>query len=246
MSNALTEVSYRQVGSANRVQIVINRSTVTIDGQGGYRRQSFARSYATPPVLWKQLRQLTAGFGQGELASLVQRSTDRERGDVRAMIVFQYGEEREQTVPFAEGEMPEKLRPLFDCLIDAWSPLEEVVYSESGMSERLHLDIRRDRTEMKSERGMPGKVDVSFVTPADYWEEMIEAVSQIDLAGLKAIEAPSNRRAADISLYAALRIRLAGAWYDSGSFDDDNPPVQLKALLELIKQSEKESFRQGR
>ena len=246
MSNTLTEVSYRQVGSASRVQIIINRSTVAIDGQGGYKRKEFIRKYATPPSLWRQVTQLVGKFEQGELALLAKASTARVHGAAQTIIRFRYGEECEQTLPFAEGEMSEKLRPLFDCLIGAWSPLQELVYSENGMSEHLRLNIRRNRTEMKSERNILGKTDASFATPADYWEELIVAVSHIDIATLKEAEAPSNRRATDMSLYAGLKIRFDGEWHDSGSFDDDNPPEQLKALIALIKQSEKESFRQGR
>lgn len=57
----------------------------------------------------------------------------------------------------------------------------------------------------------------------------------IDLTTIDKITPPSKKHQSDRSLIASLEVDSKGAVYQSVSFDDDNPPKELKELVDYLK-----------
>ena len=247
MKNNLIELSYRQIGSGNRVHIIINKSKVTISGQGGYKRGKFSREKSTPASLWVQLTQQAEIFAPGEIQFFSESEAGSQIREVRAIITIQTADYIEKTRAFSHKDPPNQFKALINTIFLTQSPLEEIVYSENGMSEHLKLKVSRERTEVDSNSGSVNSdryIDV--VTPADYWESLVVAVRDIEIEDLENMEAPSNRRSTDASLYASLKIKFNGEWYMSKSFDDNKPPEPLRQLISLLNSARYGSFRKPR
>ncbi len=60
-------------------------------------------------------------------------------------------------------------------------------------------------------------------------------LKSIDLNRIDKIVAPSKKHQSDRSLIAFLEIESKGTIYKSISFDDDNPPKELKKLVDYLK-----------
>lgn len=113
MKSPLMELSYRQIGSGNRVHIVVDPSTVTIIGQGGFKREKFTRKTSTPPALWKDLTLQAEKFLPGEIQSLlVPESDTRSARKARAFITIQTTGSTEKSKTFYDLDAPDKLKPL--------------------------------------------------------------------------------------------------------------------------------------
>ena len=66
-------------------------------------------------------------------------------------------------------------------------------------------------------------------------EELETLVSKIDLKGIADLKAPSGKRLFDGAMHAAVTLKVADKTYVSASFDDDNPPAELKPLVDLLR-----------
>lgn len=191
MENNLTELIYRQIGSANRIQIIINQSSVTVSGQGGGKRAKFIRTEKTCPALWKQVIQQVSQLRGGELQSIEKLKSKTD--GTHATLSLQTRNNTETSPRFSDLELPDKLRSLLTIIFSAQSPLEEIAYYENGMSESLKIRISRERFELETNRAsVNGDHKINRATPADYWETLIAAVKEIEIVNLLDIEAPQQ------------------------------------------------------
>lgn len=71
-------------------------------------------------------------------------------------------------------------------------------------------------------------------TPADAWEHFQELISRIDLESIESLKMPSSLHASDQAAYGRLVIKTGKQTYTSPMFDDNNPPSEIKALIEEI------------
>jgi len=66
------------------------------------------------------------------------------------------------------------------------------------------------------------------------WESLTEALDKVNLEGMKALKAPSNRSHVDAALAAYLKVIKAEETYNSSTFDHGNPPAEIKPLVDKI------------
>ncbi len=241
MKSKRSEITCRQIGSASRILIVLNESTIAISGQGGGKRGTFAREEETPPSLWEQLTRHVEDLEPVEVQMPPQSRDRSPAGYFR--ISIQTDEGVEEFGPFSSATIPEKLRPLFETILTAQSPLQEVVYTENGMSESLKICIQRHQTKIRGNDPAFENQNEEVATPADFWESLCLAVDEIKLNDVSSLTAPSDKRAADMSLYAGLKIQYGGEWSKSSDFDDDNPPEELSPLVALMRSARTGTFR---
>ncbi|MFY0628912.1 MAG: hypothetical protein JXR05_00945 [Flavobacteriaceae bacterium] len=62
-----------------------------------------------------------------------------------------------------------------------------------------------------------------------------KSLKGIDLNTIDKITPPSKNHQSDRSLIASLEVESEGTIYKSSSFDDDNPPKELKELVDYLK-----------
>lgn len=66
------------------------------------------------------------------------------------------------------------------------------------------------------------------------WNNIVKAVSAIDLSRIESYPAPTQARFHDGALAATIRIHKNGKVYSSQSFDSGKPPKELSALYKLL------------
>ena len=69
----------------------------------------------------------------------------------------------------------------------------------------------------------------------DKREAMEAIINKIDVAKIADLKAPSNKRMFDGALHATVTIKIGDKTYVSSSFDDNNPPAELKPLVDLLR-----------
>ncbi|MDJ0644462.1 MAG: hypothetical protein QNJ57_00625 [Flavobacteriaceae bacterium] len=89
-------------------------------------------------------------------------------------------------------------------------------------------------TKEKCKVGLLTDTSEIEVTSKD-WDHIIELVNEIKLDKIHSLEAPSDDRSTDRKMIAVVIITLGNkVVYTSSSFDDGNPPHQLKNLIEKL------------
>jgi hypothetical protein len=59
-------------------------------------------------------------------------------------------------------------------------------------------------------------------------------VSKINLNEINTLKAPTNKRFYDGAMHTSILIKSNSMEYTSATFDDTNPPAELKALCDLL------------
>ena len=78
-------------------------------------------------------------------------------------------------------------------------------------------------------------ISKTFGIDSDQKKQLIDLIKKIDLQNISNLKAPSNKRAFDGALHATLSIKTESNNYISSQFDDDNPPKELKVLIDIMK-----------
>ncbi|WP_378180048.1 hypothetical protein [Aquimarina sp. SS2-1] len=66
------------------------------------------------------------------------------------------------------------------------------------------------------------------------WSEIISSLKKLELEKISDLKAPSDKRTFDGAAHAQLKITTTKETYTSTSFDDGNPPQELKPLVNTI------------
>ncbi|OSY88743.1 hypothetical protein WH52_03450 [Tenacibaculum holothuriorum] len=63
---------------------------------------------------------------------------------------------------------------------------------------------------------------------------LLSMLKEVNLVTMKDLQAPSNKRNTDGALHAEIQVKKNNDVYTSCTFDDGNPPKELKALVDEI------------
>lgn len=106
------------------------------------------------------------------------------------------------------------------------------------------LDIRYEASTRGTSRVLQVKNDTivyknnekekTIVLTSEVRKEMEALLAQIAIEKMEHFKAPSKERAHDGALHAVLKIRKGAEEYVSTTFDDGNPPAELKALVDYL------------
>lgn len=66
------------------------------------------------------------------------------------------------------------------------------------------------------------------------WKTLLKLVQSISLEKLSTYVPPSSKRASDGALHTVLEIQTKEKTFHSQTFDNDNPPKELKALVQAL------------
>lgn len=109
-------------------------------------------------------------------------------------------------------------------------PVKEITYEAMtrGSSEMIH--IKSDVLTYKTHK------DSKEVTLSNkQLKTLYKALKQIKYAEVDKLKAPSKKRLYDGAMAAVVVFKTETDSYQSASFDHDNPPAELKELVELIR-----------
>jgi len=78
-----------------------------------------------------------------------------------------------------------------------------------------------------------------FLTSKETWEGLIQSIDQYSLKDLLNLPSPTDNRAYDGASFSGITISTNLKRYNCGEFDDYNPNIVLKRLLEIMLESKK-------
>lgn len=74
----------------------------------------------------------------------------------------------------------------------------------------------------------------SIILTSENQKDIINELDTIVLDEMNSFESPSSKRSGDRALHATLKIKKQGKEYVSATFDDGNPPTELKLLVDML------------
>ncbi len=82
-------------------------------------------------------------------------------------------------------------------------------------------------------KGHSKNTDVTLMRDSD-WAMLLKLTKKIDLKAMQNLEPPSTGNYSDRAAIAILKIEKDDTIYQSGTFDDGNPPKELKPLIDKM------------
>lgn len=76
----------------------------------------------------------------------------------------------------------------------------------------------------------------TIVLSNEQTNKLFDLVKKIQLAKIPEFKASSENRASDRAMHATFSIKTDKTTYTSAQFDDNNPPKELKEIIELFRQ----------
>lgn len=93
--------------------------------------------------------------------------------------------------------------------------------------------IQKQEIKVNTNRRGVESIISEKISNAD-WAILIATFQKIKLSDIESFKAPSNKRSTDAAAIGQLTIKHLESSYSSQTFDDGNPPKELKQLLEKI------------
>lgn len=78
------------------------------------------------------------------------------------------------------------------------------------------------------------KIEAVYPLSVDNWNKLVSLAKQVSLEKLETLNVPSKDHQFDGAMAANLMVTTDTGTYQSATFDDGNPPAEIKALIEEI------------
>lgn len=109
-------------------------------------------------------------------------------------------------------------------------PVKEITYEAMtrGRSEMIHIksNLMTYKTHKKSKEVRLSNKQL---------KALYKAIKAVNYSEVETLKAPSGKRLYDGAMAAVVIFKTETETYQSASFDDDNPPNELKELVALLK-----------
>ncbi|MCK5443702.1 MAG: hypothetical protein KAJ23_17590 [Maribacter sp.] len=107
-----------------------------------------------------------------------------------------------------------------------------VTYKAATRGANFEYRITNERIAVNS-KGLDQKNGERAITTQER-NEIIALINKINLSTIGTLIPPSNNSATDRALIASLKVSKDGKMYESSSFDEGNPPKEIKPLIDKI------------
>lgn len=108
--------------------------------------------------------------------------------------------------------------------------VEEVVFSAQTRGSSENITVVNYNVYHKTQKDSK----THFINK-DNREALEAEIKKIKLATISDLKAPSNKRSFDGAMHARVTIKIGDKTYVSSDFDDNNPPAELKPLVDLLR-----------
>lgn len=123
---------------------------------------------------------------------------------------------------------------VFSCVSQKPISFEEISYNAITRGRNETIKVTKSKIYYKTLK----EESVSKVN-AKVLNKFEELISKIQLAKIDSLKAPSDRRFFDGAMATEIQIKTNQKTYTSSSFDDTNPPKELKELVTLLQKFRK-------
>ena len=108
--------------------------------------------------------------------------------------------------------------------------IEEVVFSAQTRGSSENITVVNYNVFHKTQKDSK----THFINK-DNRDALEAEVKKMSLSKISDLKAPSNKRAFDGAMHARITIKIGNKTYVSSDFDDNNPPEELKVLVDLLR-----------
>ena len=108
--------------------------------------------------------------------------------------------------------------------------ISEVAYSAMTRGRSEQITIIKNKLIHKTSQSTK-----EVVLSNDNRKALLSVISKIKLTKINKLKATSGKRLYDGAMAASFSIKKKETTYTSSTFDHDNPPIELKALYDLLK-----------
>jgi len=116
-----------------------------------------------------------------------------------------------------------------NCASQKTSDIKEIIYNAITRGRSENITLRGSTLQYKTT-----KESIFINLTKEQLEKVNTEVSKINLNEINTLKAPTNKRFYDGAMHTSILIKSNSMEYTSATFDDTNPPAELKALCDLL------------
>jgi hypothetical protein len=118
---------------------------------------------------------------------------------------------------------------LMNCASQKTTNIKEIIYNATTRGRSENITLRGNSLQYKTYQK-----SLSFNLTKEQREKVNKEISRINLNTINNLKAPTDKRSYDGAMYTSILIISGTKEYTSTTFDDTNPPIELKALCKLL------------
>jgi hypothetical protein len=118
---------------------------------------------------------------------------------------------------------------LMNCASQKTSDIKEIIYNAITRGRSENITLRGSTLQYKTT-----KESIFINLTKEQLAKVNTEVSKINLNEINTLKAPTNKRFYDGAMHTSILIKSNSMEYTSATFDDTNPPAELKALCDLL------------
>lgn len=116
-----------------------------------------------------------------------------------------------------------------NCASQKTSDIKEIIYNAITRGRSENITLRGSTLQYKTT-----KESIFINLTKEQLAKVNTEVSKINLNEINTLKAPTNKRFYDGAMHTSILIKSNSMEYTSATFDDTNPPAELKALCDLL------------
>ena len=116
-----------------------------------------------------------------------------------------------------------------NCASQKTSDIKEIIYNAITRGRSENITLRGSTLQYKTT-----KESIFINLTKEQLEKVNTEVSKINLNEINTLKAPTDKRFYDGAMHTSILIKSNSMEYTSATFDDTNPPAELKALCQLL------------
>lgn len=113
------------------------------------------------------------------------------------------------------------------------SDITQFEYRAYTRGSNKEVTVTCEKIEVKEIR-LGKNIEATYPLSKDNWNKLVEMAQKIKLDKMETLEAPSKKHQFDGAMAANLTITASSTTYQSITFDDGNPPGEIKGLVDEI------------
>lgn len=116
-----------------------------------------------------------------------------------------------------------------NCASQRTPNIKEIIYDATTRGRSKKITVANSFVQYKTHQESS-----SFQLNKNQQKKITEEISKIDLTKINSLKSPTNKRLFDGAMHTLIIIKSNSKEYTSSSFDDTNPPIELKNLCDLL------------
>lgn len=118
---------------------------------------------------------------------------------------------------------------LMNCASQKTTNIKEIIYNAITRGRAENITLKGSSLQYKT-----NQKSIFINLTKEQQEKVNIEISKINLNEINNLKAPTDKRFYDGAMHTSILIKSNSKEYTSTTFDDTNPPIELKALCQLL------------